>query len=49
MPLVWKKLPTVNLALVGSNPPQAVFALQSERVRVTGYVRDVSTYFRDSR
>jgi glycosyltransferase involved in cell wall biosynthesis len=49
MPLVWKKLPAANLALVGSNPPQAVFALQSERVRVTGYVRDVSTYFRDSR
>jgi GT2 family glycosyltransferase len=49
MPIVWRSAPAVCLTLVGSNPPQAVFALRSERVRVTGYVRDVSTYFRDSR
>ena len=49
MPLVWTSLPDVSLTLVGSNPPQTVFALRSESVRVTGHVRDVSTYFRDSR
>ncbi len=49
MPLVWTSLPDVSLTLVGSNPPQSVFALRSKNVRVTGHVRDVSTYFRDSR
>ena len=49
MPIVWRSAPSIALTLVGSNPPQDVFALRGERVRVTGYVRDVSTYFRDSR
>jgi O-antigen biosynthesis protein len=49
MPLVWKSLPDVSLTLIGSNPPQSVFALRSKNVRVTGQVRDVSTYFRDGR
>lgn len=49
MPIVWKSLPDLSVVLVGSNPSQAVFALKSERVRVTGYVRDASTYFRSSR
>jgi O-antigen biosynthesis protein len=49
MPLVWKSLPNVNLTLIGSNPSQKVSALAGERVRVTGYVRDVSSYFRGAR
>ena len=49
MPIAWKSLPELSVVLVGSNPSQAVFALKSERVRVTGYVRDASTYFRSSR
>ncbi|HTA39546.1 MAG TPA: glycosyltransferase [Candidatus Acidoferrales bacterium] len=49
MPIVWASAPSITVTLVGSNPPQSVFALRSERVRVTGYVRDVSSYFRDSR
>jgi glycosyltransferase involved in cell wall biosynthesis len=49
MPLVWQRLPDVKVVLVGSNPTPAVHALKSERVRVTGYVRDVTMYFRSSR
>ncbi len=49
MPIVWQRLPDVTLTLVGSNPSQAVLALKSERVRVTGYVRDVSPHFLRSR
>lgn len=49
MPIVWKSLPDLSVVLVGSNPSQEVFGLKSDRVRVTGYVRDVSMYFRSSR
>lgn len=40
MPLVWDELPEVQLSLVGSNPTEAVKALASERVEVTGFVSD---------
>lgn len=49
MPRVWKKLPDVNVELLGSNPTEAVRALASKRVRVPGYVSDVSTYFSSAR
>ena len=49
MPLVWKEEPDLTVTLLGSNPPQSVLALQSSRVRVPGYVRDVSHYFTAAR
>ncbi|MGA8535103.1 MAG: glycosyltransferase [Candidatus Tumulicola sp.] len=49
MPMVWEQIPDVTLTLVGSNPSQAVLALKSQRVRVTGYVRDVTPLFSRSR
>jgi GT2 family glycosyltransferase len=49
MPIVWQTLPNVNLTLAGSNPPPQVVELESARVRVTGYVRHVASYFRESR
>lgn len=49
MPLVWKELPELRVTLLGSNPPDAVSALASDRVRVTGYVSDVSPYFASHR
>lgn len=49
MPAVWQSLPEVKLTLLGSNPPQEVRALASDRVNVAGYVRDVEPYFLQSR
>lgn len=49
MPLVWKKHPDIPLTLLGSNPRPAVLALQSNNVKVPGYVEDVTNYFTDSR
>jgi len=40
MPKVWQRQPRARLALVGSNPTEAVRALAGERVEVTGYVDD---------
>lgn len=49
MPIVWQRLPSVKVTLLGSGPPEAVQLLESERVTVTGYLRDVSSYFERSR
>ncbi len=49
MPLVWTSLPGVTPDVDRQHPPQSVFALRSKNVRVTGHVRDVSTYFNDCR
>ena len=40
MPLVWRQAPEARLSLVGANPTDAVRALASERVEVTGFVSD---------
>lgn len=45
MPLVWKKIPDARLTLLGSNPPPDVLALESDLVRVPGYIHDVGPYF----
>jgi len=45
LPLIWKQRPLVHLAIVGSNPPQAVRKLAAdERITVTGYVPDTRPY-----
>ncbi|MHB8148047.1 MAG: glycosyltransferase family 4 protein, partial [Vulcanimicrobiaceae bacterium] len=49
MPIVWRSVPDAVVTLAGSNPGEAVQALKSERVRVTGYVRDAGPLFRKSR
>jgi O-antigen biosynthesis protein len=41
MPLVWDEIGDVSLTVVGSNPPSAVRALESERVDVRGWVGDL--------
>jgi GT2 family glycosyltransferase len=49
MPVVWRRVPNMTVALLGSGPPPAVTDLRSERVRVTGFVADVGPYFEDAR
>jgi O-antigen biosynthesis protein len=49
MPLIWAELPDLKLTLLGSNPPQTVLALQSDRVSVPGYLPDVTAYFERAR
>jgi GT2 family glycosyltransferase/SAM-dependent methyltransferase len=40
MPLVWKRVPTAHLYIVGSNPTAAVTSLAGERITVSGFVTD---------
>lgn len=49
MPLVWGKLPTVNVYLLGSLATKEVADLRSDNVHVPGYLPDVSAYFLSSR
>ena len=45
MPIVWQKHPGIKVTLLGNNPPDRVKALANFRVRVTGYIADVETFF----
>lgn len=49
MPELWKVIPSMNLTLLGSNPPQQILDYRSERIKVTGFIADVSPYFEHSR
>lgn len=40
MPLIVQRLPDATLTVIGSNPPPAVSAHESERVRMAGFVSD---------
>lgn len=44
LPRVRRRLPELEIWLVGNDPPPAVRALAGEHVRVTGWVPDVSPY-----
>lgn len=44
LPLIWKRIPDVKLLIVGSNPPEEVRRLASDRVTVTGGVPDTRPY-----
>ena len=49
LPLIVRANPAISVTLLGANPPDSVLALESDRVKVTGYVRDVSPYFERGR
>ncbi len=48
-PLISKELPDVKLYIVGNDPPDEVKSLSSDKIVVTGYVRDISPYQRTAR
>lgn len=45
MPLVWQQQPDIKVTLLGSNVKPEVEALANQKITVTGYVEDVSSYF----
>ncbi|MBW1947332.1 MAG: glycosyltransferase, partial [Deltaproteobacteria bacterium] len=48
-PLIRKEIPGIRLFVVGNKPSERVLGLASDNVEVTGYVKDVSPYFKQSR
>lgn len=49
MPLLWKSNPEISISIIGSNPPESIQKLNSEKFRVVGYAEDVAPYFLNSR
>ncbi|HSG28394.1 MAG TPA: glycosyltransferase [Candidatus Krumholzibacterium sp.] len=47
-PLIRGKIPEATFTVIGSNPPEAVLGLQSDSVRVTGYVPSTTPYLLES-
>jgi sugar transferase (PEP-CTERM/EpsH1 system associated) len=48
MPLVWKKMPQVKIMLAGANPDNKVKALESEKVKVSGWMDDIRDAYASS-
>lgn len=49
MPLVWKKLPHAKLVIAGANPASTVKNLESDNIKVTGWVDDMKEYYGKSK
>ncbi len=49
MPLVWRDLGPVPVKIVGTRPPEEVCQLASSNVEVTGWVKDLSPLYDESR
>ena len=49
MPLVWKKLPNAKLVIAGANPASTVKNLESDNIKVTGWVDDMKEYYGKSK
>lgn len=49
LPRVWQEDPSIRLEIVGSNPPPQILDLASERIRVSGFVSDLSEVFARNR
>jgi len=49
MPLLWKSNPDISITIIGSNPPESIQKLNSEKFKVVGYVEDVTPYFLNTR
>jgi glycosyltransferase involved in cell wall biosynthesis len=49
MPIVWRTHPGIGVTLLGNQPPLSVQRLRSDRVTVTGFVRDVTGFFEEAR
>jgi sugar transferase (PEP-CTERM/EpsH1 system associated) len=49
MPLVWKENPELKLIIVGAEPTAKVLKLKSDNVIVTGWVKEISAYYKKSK
>lgn len=48
-PFIKKEIPDIKFYVVGSDPLESILRLNSESIKVTGYVKDVSPYFENCR
>lgn len=48
MPLVWKQNPNINLVIAGAEPDKKVLQLATDKVKVTGWVEDITSFYASS-
>ncbi|MBW7675744.1 glycosyltransferase [Chryseobacterium chendengshani] len=46
MPLVWKVLPNLKITIIGSEAPESILRMNSEKFQVVGYVEDVIPFYK---
>ena len=46
MPLVWKVLPDLKIAIIGSDIPDHILKMSCENFNVVGFVEDISDYYK---
>lgn len=49
MPLLWKSEPGISISIIGSNPPESILKLNSDKFKIIGFAKEVSPYFLNSR
>lgn len=47
MPLVWKFLPDLEISIIGSETPQHILDMNSEKFKILGFVEDIIPYYRN--
>lgn len=48
-PAIQRSLPDIKLYVVGSNPPEKIKGLESDSIKVTGFVEDIGPYLEAAR
>jgi len=48
-PLIKKELRDVKLYIIGSNPPEKIKRLSSDDIIVTGYIKDIRTFYNEAK
>ncbi|MPT30182.1 MAG: glycosyltransferase [Chryseobacterium sp.] len=46
MPLVWKKKPDLKITIIGSEAPESIQKMNSEKFEIAGYVEDVTNFYK---
>jgi hypothetical protein len=49
MPLIWKSNPDISISIIGSNPPDSISSLHSDKFKIEGYIKDVEPYFQNAK
>lgn len=45
MPLVWEKLPDLKITIIGSEAPEFIQKMNSEKFKIAGFVEDITPYY----
>lgn len=47
MPLVWQKLPDLKITIIGSEAPESIEKMNSEKFKIAGYVEDIIPFYKN--